>query len=220
MRILHGGGSEKILKRMLNEENDITNSEKHNSLFKRMCTIPIIQNSQFETLPTLMSPAFFKKKIKTVPTKTKKEGGISLYPFDGVGIYDRERFIRLGGFDTTLHASYWQLMDFGFRSWLWGETIAATQLLRMSYDGDIPSEDSTAEESYKRFYLKNIAPVYRGDCAHLPLRRYPSYVIKSGDGPFEAWDDFSAARIWVETNKYRYKQNARTLIEQWEQHSL
>jgi hypothetical protein len=216
VRILHGGGAEKIFNRMLLDENTAAESEHAASMYKRLCTVPVIQNSQFESLPTLISPAYYKRKIKTVPSVINKEGETTLYPFDGVGIYDKERFIQLGGFDTTIKASYWQLMDFGFRSWLWGETIASTQLVRMSYDGEIPSEDSTAEESYKRFYLKNIAPVYRGDSAHIPLRRYPSYVMRSGDGPFEAWDDFFAARKWVETNKYRFKEDAHTLVERWE----
>ncbi|MDR2900877.1 MAG: hypothetical protein LBV20_05105 [Treponema sp.] len=220
IRILHGGGAAKIAERMLRDEHDLFSAEHNQSAYKRLCTVPVIQNSQFETLPTCMSPAFYKKSLKTVPSSTSKEGGISLYPFDGVGIYDRERFIQLGGFDPTLSAPHWQLMDFGFRSWLWGETIASTQLVRMSYDGDIPSEDSTAEESYKRFYLKNIAPVFRGDLAHIPLRRYLSYVRKSGDGVFEAWEDFSAAREWVEINQYRFKSDAQTLIEHWEKPAL
>jgi hypothetical protein len=220
IRILHGGGAEKIAKRMLCSESPLSDSEHHTSLYSRLCTIPVIQNSQFETLPTLISPAFHKRKLKTIPSSTIKEGGLSLYPFDGVGIYDRERFIQLGGFDTTLHAPYWQLMDFGFRSWLWGETIAGTQLVRMSYDGDIPSEDSTVDASYNRFFLKNITPAYSGDCARLPLRRYLSYWMKSGDDPVDAWSDFSAARQWVETNKYRFKSNARKMIEHWEKPSL
>jgi hypothetical protein len=217
IRILHGGNAAKMYERMLNEKNESQNGEQTQSIYKRLCTVPVIQNSQFETLPTLLSPAFFKKTLKTVFSATTKENGISLYPFDGVGIYDRERFIKLGGFDTTLHTWYWQLMDFGFRSWLWGERIAGTQLIRMSYDGEIPSEDSTAEESYKRFYLKNIAPIYRGDLAHIPLRRYPSYVMKSRDGLVESWGDFSAARTWVETNKFRFKEDAHHLVDRWEQ---
>lgn len=220
IRILHGGGAAKISERMVNDKTDSADSNHSKSIYKRLCTVPLIQNSKFETLPTIISPAFQKKVLKTFPSVTGREGDITLYPFDGIGIYDRERFIRLGGFDTTLHALHWQLMDFGFRSWLWGETIASTQLVRMSYDGGIPSEDSTAEESFKRFYLKNIAPAYRGCIAHIPLRRYPSYSRISGDGPFEAWEDFSAARKWVETNKYRFKEDAHHLVERWKKPSL
>jgi hypothetical protein len=220
IRILHGGGAEKIAERMLNEKKIVSEPETNQALYKRLCTVPIIQNSQFETLPALISPAYYKKKLKTVPSSINKEGEVTLYPFDGVGIYDKDRFIRLGGFDTTLHSHYWQLMDFGFRAWLWGETIASTQLIRMSYDGGIPSVDSTAEESYKRFYLKNLSPVFRGDSAHIPLRRYPSYVFKSGDGFFESWEDFIAARKWVETNKYRFKEDAHSLAARWERLKL
>jgi hypothetical protein len=64
IRILHGGGADKIFNRMLAEKNDAPHSEAAQSLYKRLCTLPVIQNSQFETLPTLISPAFFKKKLK------------------------------------------------------------------------------------------------------------------------------------------------------------
>ena len=220
IRILHGGGAVKITERLMNNPREAAEGESAGSKYKRLCTVPVIQNSQFETLPTLISPAYYQGRLKTVPATSTKEASVSLYPFDGVGIYDRERFIRLGGFDSTLRTSYWQLMDFGFRAWLWGEQIACTQLVRMSYDGDIPSEDSTAEDSYKRFFLKNLAPVFRGDSAHIPLRRYPRYVMKSGDGPFEAWEEFMEARKWVETNRYRFKQDAHTLTELWEKPEL
>ncbi len=218
IRILHGGGAAKMAKRMLNEKP--SESGDDTSVYKRLCTVPVIQNSHFETLPTIMSPAYFKDSVKTVPSALNTEGEMTLYPFDGIGIYDRERFIRLGGFDKTLSNSHWQFADFGFRSWLWGEEIAGTQLVRMSYDGDIPSEDSTVEESYKRFYLKNLAPVYRGDSAHIPLRRCPSYMLRFRDNPFEDWEDFFAARKWVEINKYRFKCDARKLIERWEKPAL
>jgi len=43
---------------------------------------------------------------------------------------------------------------------------------------------------YRRFYLKNIAPVFRGDTAHLPWRRFLSYLFKSGEGWRSAWKSF------------------------------
>jgi hypothetical protein len=152
--------------------------------------------------------------IKTISLVPSKEGLASLYPFDGIGIYDRERFIRLGGFDPSIKNFYWQLMDFGFRSSLWGEEIAATMLIKLSYEGAIPLEDSTAGESYRSFYLKNIAPVFRGDYAHIPLGRFPAYYRRRGE-LFTAWDEFSAARDWVKVNRYRFVTDARTVAERF-----
>jgi hypothetical protein len=147
---------------------------------------------------------------------SQREGTATLYPFDGVGIYDRDRFIKLGGFDPTLKSPYWQLMDFGFRAHLWGESIRCTQFVRLSYNGEAPSIDGTVEESYCRFYLKNMAPVFYGDHAQLPWRRFPGYFLRSRRGIFLAWSDFTAGRKWVDTNRFRFRSDARLLIELWE----
>jgi hypothetical protein len=108
-------------------------------------------------------------------------------------------------------------MDFGVRSWLWGEEIACTQLLRVCYDGEVPPEDSSAGVSYKRFFLKNLAPVFRGDSAHLPLGRFPAYLFSSGESPLAAWEEYSASRQWVARNKYRFSADMENLVKRWEQ---
>ncbi|GHU06833.1 hypothetical protein FACS1894151_00280 [Spirochaetia bacterium] len=224
LRILHSGGAGKIVERLYNEAQSAKKSTEAEpassdsvSAIKRLCTVPVIQNYHFETLPSLMAPAFYRKTVKTVPFVPVREGMPSVYPFDGVGVYDRERFIKLGGFDGTIKKPYWQLMDFGFRSYLWGEEISSTQLIRLSYNGEVPPEDSTPEESQRRFYLKNLAPVFRGDSVHIPLWRFPPYLIHSGCDLFTAWGDFSESRRWIKTNRYRFRRDARSLTDLWEQ---
>jgi hypothetical protein len=191
-------------------------AEKKN-IYKRLCTTPLIQDARSETLPTLIAPALIPEKkigkvIRTIPFILRKEGQLTLYPFDGIGIYDRERFIRLNGFDPYIKNFYWQLMDFGFRSSLWGEETAATQLIKLSYEGLVPEEDSTAGEDFLRFFLKNIAPVFKGDYAHIPLRRFPGYLKRRG-GLLTAWDEFSSARVWVKTNRFRFSSDAGIMTE-------
>jgi hypothetical protein len=168
-------------------------------------------------MPTLIAPALVPEKkvgkvIKTIPFIPRKEGQLTLYPFDGIGIYDRERFIRLGGFDPHISNFHWQLMDFGFRSSLWGEEIAATQLVKLSYETLVPEEDITADEGFYRFFLKNLAPVFKGDYAHIPLRRFPGY-LKRRRGLFTAWDEFFSARAWVKTNRFRFRLDAGIMAE-------
>jgi len=182
----------------------------------RLCTVPLVQNARFETLPTLIAPAFFHGTVKTVPFASSKEGLPSLYPFDGIGIYDRERFVRLGGFDATIKSPYWQLMDFGFRAHLWGEEIRNSQLVKVVYDGELPPEDASAAAGHTRFYLKNLAPVFRGDSAALPFRRFLSYLLRSGEGPLAAWNAFGEARRWIQTNRFRFRCDARRVTELWE----
>jgi hypothetical protein len=110
-------------------------------------------------------------------------------------------------------------MDFGFRCHLWGEEIFSTQLIRISYDGEIPPEDNTAEKSYRRFYLKNLALIFRGDSAYLPLRHFPDYFWRTRGNFFAVWKEFSIARKWVKSNRYRFKNDARSITELWDDFS-
>jgi len=213
LKILRGGGAERMAERLVDA------SQESSSQYKRLCTVPLIQDGRSEIIPTLITPALLPEKkmktaIKTIPLIPVKEGLPSLYPYDGIGIYDRERFIRLGGFDPSIESFYWQLMDFGFRSSLWGEEISSTTLIKLSYESAIPLEDSTAGESYHSFYLKNIAPVFRGDYAHIPFRRFPAYFRRRGE-LLTAWKEFRAARDWVKTYRYRFVTDARTVAERF-----
>ncbi|MCL2231062.1 MAG: hypothetical protein FWC01_08185 [Treponema sp.] len=219
MKIIAGGTARRMAERLCvhMEENDETQSksEGEKTGFKRLCTVPLIMNSNYETLPSLPSPMTHRRKIRTNFLEPQNEGDKSLYPFDGIGIYDRQRFIQTGGFDVTINHTYWQLMDFGFRAHLWGEEIAANLQLKLSYDGDIHAENYSVADSYKRFFLKNIAPVFRNDYAHLPLYRFPGFFIKSGEDFISAWDEFKKVKSWVLTNKYRWKSDARSFIKSW-----
>ncbi|MDR2182488.1 MAG: hypothetical protein LBN92_07410 [Treponema sp.] len=182
---------------------------------KRLCTAPVIQNARFEALPTLTIP-LYDRYLKTVQETPEREGHATLFPFDWTGLYDRGRFIRLGGFDGAISTPYWQLMDFGFRAFLWGEEIRGTRLFRFVYNGEREAEDFTTDASYRLFYLKNLAPVFRGDHAYLPLRRYPSFLAKSGWDLLGSWYEFSHERAWVKQNASRFRVDARTLTDRWE----
>jgi hypothetical protein len=212
LRILHGGDAAKI-------------AAWFRPASGRLCTAPVIQNSSLETLPTLTSPALYHSKLpwkfrpnlKALHIAPQMEAQPSVYPFDGVGIYDRDRFVRIGGFDGAIQNPYWQLMDLGFRAHLWGEEIRCTQLVRLSYDGEALPEDTTADAGYRRFYLRNLAPVFRKDSAHIPLRLFPGYLFKTGGEPAAAWGEFSENRQWVRANSRRFQRDARILTGLWEQ---
>jgi hypothetical protein len=213
LRILRGGGggAGRIAERLLLNAGE--GEEKITA--KRLCTVPVIQDSRFETIPTLTTPLVLRGAVKTMPAVPLREGLPSLYPFFGVGIYDRERFIRLGGFDRTIKNFHWQLMDFGFRSHLWGEEIISTHYIKLAFEGSTPGEEATAAAGYRRFSLKNLAPVFRSDYAHIPLRRFPGFFRHSGEDFLSMWEEFSQARHWVKTNRYRFKYDAKMLAELW-----
>jgi hypothetical protein len=214
MKITAGGTAKRMAERLSVSSEEKDSSSKTG--FKRLCTVPVIMNSNYEVLPSLITPMTRRSKMKPVFLEPRNEGDLSLYPFDGAGIYDRERFINTGGFDITLNNSFWQLMDFGFRARLWGEEIALNLQLKLSYNGELPSENITVEESYRRFYMKNIAPVFKNDHAYLPLYRFYSYLFKSKDDFFSSWEEFKECRKWVIKNKFRWKCDARAVTKHWE----
>jgi hypothetical protein len=205
MKIIAGGTARRLAER----EIERTDEEK------RICTVPLIVNSNYEPLPTIASPFTKKRKMRTHLLEPQHEGDFCLYPFGGIGIYDLERFIRIGGYDTTINKVYWQLMDFGFRSFLWGEKIKVNLQLKICFDGIMPAEETTVEENYRRFNLKNLAPVYKKDHAHLPYFRFPFFFGNSGLDIFSALKEFKEGRKWVKKNKYRWKFDARGVINNW-----
>jgi len=217
MKIIAGGNAKRMAERLSagSEEEDRNAGEKKAG-FKRLCTVPVIMNSNYGILPTIISPMIKKRMIRTIFTDPANEGELSLYPFDGIGIYDRQRFIQIGGYDITLTNPHWQMMDFGFRSFLWGEEISLNLHFKISCEGEMPPEDMTVEESYRRFYLKNLAPVYKRDYAHLPLYKFLPFFNKSGEEFSAAWEEFKQSRNWVKKNKYRWKCDARSVTCMWD----
>jgi len=220
MKIIAGGSARRMAERLIvNAEENDGNSEIKTA-FKRLCTVPVIMNSSYEILPSLAAPMTQRKTMRTVFFEPNNEGDLSLYPFNGIGIYDRQRFIHTGGFDITLKHTHWQLLDFGFRSFLWGEEIALNPHYKLSYDGELPSENFTVENNYRQFYLKNLAPVFRSDHAHLPLYRFISFLLKSGEDFFCAKEEFKKVRDWVTKNKFRWRCDARAVTKLWEPSSF
>ena len=198
------------------------NAAKMVELFggRRLCTVPAVQNSRFEILHTLAIPVYYRSSrgstIKALPEAPVRENQSTLYPYDWLGFYDKERFQRLGGFDREITHPHWQLMDFGFRCYLWNEEQRSTQVIRLIHDGPLPPQDSTAENSYRLFYLKNLAPEWRSDHAYLPLRCFPGYLAKTGWDLPTAWMEFFRERKWVLKNQNRFCRDARSLTDLWE----
>ena len=181
-----------------------------------LCTVPLLQNQKRETIPSIEAPAYYRKRLKMIQLQPGEEDMDSLFPFDYIGIYRKERFVRTGGFDFTIRSPYWQKMDFGFRSYMWGEQIQCNPGFRMQYVQDPPAEDETPEEGYRRFFLKNLGIRFGGDTGNLPSIKFLPYFFKSGTGFLEALKEFRDVREWVELNKYRFRQDARSVTELWE----
>ena len=216
MKITAGGTAKRMAERLSVSSEEKNSSIDKNRGFKRLCTVPVIMNSNYEILPTLAAPATKRKIIRTCLIEPQNDGELSLYPYNGTGIYDRQRFIYSGGFDTTLKHNYWQLMDFGFRAYLWGEEIAFNNHYKLSCENELPRENYSLKDCYKRFYLKNLAPVFKNDYAHLPLYRFPGFFNISKEDISSAWEEFKENRRWVKINKFRWKSDARGVIKRWD----
>lgn len=181
-----------------------------------LCVVPRLLDSEKNPLPVRYMPTVNKTVFKVQPVLKIYEGCWTLYPFDGIGLYNRRRFIELGGFDYTLTTAYWQLLDFAMRGWLWGERIIFSSLYQFVYEADVPIENTTADMSQLRFFLKNIAPKLREDHAYIPFMRFFNYNRQASCGIGEAYRQFADARQWTEKNQYRFHFDAVKLINAWE----
>lgn len=181
-----------------------------------LCVVPIMRNERSELIPTIQAPAFFRSRLRVVPVPPSKDGMPSLYPFDYVGMYDKERFQRTGGFDTEIETPYWQKMDFGFRAHMWGERIVCATSLRVSLKSRDVAEDTTPDSSYSRFYLKNLSIRFNGDNGDLPRRKFPQFYLRTGGSLASSIQLFRRIRRWVSQNRFRFVQDARRVTELWE----
>ena len=182
-----------------------------------LCQAPALFARGGEQLPSAAAPAFNRSSLKVLSLVPSKDGMRSLFPFDYAGIYSREKFVLTGGFDARLPNPHWQKLDFGFRSWLWGEEIRIAQALKVSY-ADVPTpEDETNDECYKWFWLKNLAPSFRGDSGLVSPSRFWSYLGSRRGGALTALGEFRAAREWVRTNRYRFRTDASSLVGLWDE---
>ncbi|MEL3906519.1 MAG: hypothetical protein P1P65_05775 [Treponema sp.] len=202
VRLPDGGITERLLKK-LREENIL-------------CAAPVLSNARGEALLNQIVPSLHGNNFSTEQLACIKDKTATIYPSDFMGVYNRNKYIQLGGFDYTIQNPYWQNLDFGFRAHLWGESVRIFTSFRMQYEADVSPENVSADASYRQFYLKNLAPELSAEGAYISYKILLLYLRNSGLNPFDAWQHFTAARKWTELNKLRFKKNARTLTEQWE----
>jgi hypothetical protein len=181
-----------------------------------LCLAPQLRGSGGELLPFIQVPVLIRGRLKLVPWKPVRDGLPTLFPFDYCGLYHRERFLRTGGYDSWMGNPYWQKLDFGLRCFLWGERLICRRELELRYSCDPCSEESSADESYKLFYLKNVAVRFDGEMGVLPPARSLPYIWKSGSGLVEALREFREVQRWVRENRYRFKSDLQSLVSHWE----
>lgn len=179
------------------------------------CVVPRLLDKNKNGLLTHYTPGAEKSHFVIDNSVLVKDGLKTIYPMNNVAIYNRKKFIQLGGFDYTIRSPYWQTLDLAVRSWLWGEETKLTTLLQLSYIDETPVEDKTVNLDYLRYYLKNELPKFKYEKGFIKRSSFFKFSLHSSCGLIEARKQFNAAKVWVEKNKYRFRMDLQTFIENW-----
>ncbi len=179
------------------------------------CIVPWLSDKNNNTLQCNYSPIVEKSHFTVSSSSVINDGIKTLYPFDNIALYNRKKFIQLGGFDWTIKSSYWQTLDFALRSWLWGEETHLSSLLHFSYVDDVPIEDHTINMDYLRYHLKNEVPKLKMEAGYIRKSSFFAFLMNSSCGFIEAKRHFNEAKKWVNKNKYCFKMDLQTFVENW-----
>ncbi|MDE5899564.1 MAG: hypothetical protein K2H09_09950, partial [Treponemataceae bacterium] len=87
------------------------------------CIVPRLLDNKGQGISVQIVPEARRGRFLMTPSQFVADGLPTLFPYDYIGLYNREKFIQLGGFDYTISSSYWQNADLSLRAWLWGEKI-------------------------------------------------------------------------------------------------
>ena len=205
-----------VLRNTLN----ITPGFIHENLAERLlkddvfCIVPRLTDSNKNSIMVQFSPSVSKNHFVVEESFVVNDGMKTLFPTDNVALYNRKKFIQLGGFDYGIKSNYWQNLDLGLRSWLWGEETKLTTLLQFSYIEE-PIFDKTINLDYLRFFLKNGIHKIKNDEPYISNFAFPKFFFNSSCGYLEAKRQFKATKNWVKQNKYKIKMDLESLIVNW-----
>ncbi len=181
-----------------------------------LCTTPQLFNESQTPLPSLTVPVFPPNDIFRVLRTfgTEQDDRNNFMSVDYCGVYNRSRFVNLGGYDDTIISPYWQKVEFGLRAAMWGERIVLNSALRMRYVEEPPADDESTTASGTLFALKTLGVRIGRRGAYLSWRRY-FWVF----GQKNAKEIFSEIRDWVYENRFRFKYDAEYVVDHWQTES-
>jgi len=179
------------------------------------CVVPRLLDSNKNSIPCSYTPSAERSNFKINSSAVATDGMKTLYPYDYIALYNRKKFIQLGGFDYTIKSPYWQNLDLAMRSWLWGEETKLTTLLQFTYTENISLENKTRNMDYLHCYLKNELPKLKNETGIIRKSSFIPFLFHSSCGFIEAKRLFNDACEWVSENKYKFKMDLQTLITTW-----
>ena len=129
------------------------------NLYHPAVLTPLVFNKNKELMPSVRVPHISKDNtidpISFLPSRGTDD---TLYPFLGLGLYDRALFQRLRGYDENIVNAYWQALDFGTRCWLYGSVILSVNSMAVHfYSKQFLIEDRSDNSSCDRYYTKALA---------------------------------------------------------------
>ena len=180
-----------------------------------VCVAPELVGLDGGTVPSASSPAFAGGRFGVGHAVASGEQSPTLYPFDYCGIYRKDRFLGIGGFDPRISSPYWQKLQFGLQAFLWGESLLVRRELRIAYRSEMIPEDTTPDPAYRRFYLRTVAVRLQREGAYLPVSRFLPFVLRSGAPLGTALSEFRDARRWVGEHRRQFRHDLGGLLELW-----
>ena len=119
---------------------------------------PWIFNKSNEEIPTLRAPHMRGKEVEPLSFMPSAKCHENLYPFLGIGLYDRALFQRLRGYDEEISGAFWQTLDFGVRCWLYGYPVyTMSDIAVLFYSKQFLIEDRSEQQGFERFYSKALS---------------------------------------------------------------
>ncbi len=116
---------------------------------------PLVFNKDQELTPSVRAPQFEGKKLDVLSFIPSRKDDADLYPFLGLGVYDRALFQRLRGYDEDIKGAYYQTLDFGTRCWLYGYSIYSVNYMAIIFPKkQYLIEDRSDCPGVERFYTK------------------------------------------------------------------
>ena len=174
------------------------------NLYKPVCTAPLLYHSE-DLIPAITVPAFHDSQFTTLAFVPFRDQAETLFPSDYCGIYDRAVFLRLQGFCEDFIQPYWQLADFGVRSWLSEKSILCCNGFSCTYDSEVPFLDLTVGQEYELFRKRNASFIFDSFEKIVFRRNFVFRKLLNRSGKSE-----------IRELHHRAKKDLFTLIENWE----
>jgi hypothetical protein len=177
--------------------------------------IPRMFDPAGDELPLACRPQFEGRELSPKRSVAGDAGAFTLYPVEFAGFFLRSAFLSSGGYDTEFSSPYWESVDFGFRSWLRGESMKILPSFELLTSSIPRIEDRGGRGNVARFWLKNLAPVYKGGHVALAADSALGFLIRRRGNPLRALREYRILAAWLRDHAFRFTTDARGLVETW-----